>query len=779
MKSRRCPFRVGALLSAIVRSVAGTLFAAMLGNATAQTAPRITQANVTEGTLVLSWTGGSGFYELQATTRLDPANWRPFLRTALNGARITPGQPYGFFRLLARPGPVSTTITDQRRLELLDTISRKIETFAGDDNQADSEQLADFLSGFPEFSGVGVSPDTSVWARFTDGRPLLLFNNRSAGTNDSLHVGHSLLPLNGSSPAPAPLRTVAGQEAYASPAPGSLRAQNIALPTGIPASQRALLFKATLPSITAPNTEYLTPLLLRQGYQVAGGEASLENFMNVQSYSEDVGILYIDSHGGFVEAETQVHDPETGAPVANISLLFVVATSTTVDFTNEQALQANWDRGVIAYSMPAAGILKGLARDPGGAKPLPIERKGIYCITGEFVRQYWSFGRNSFVYLDTCLSGSDLASPFRNACAQKGASVIAGWNNSVHDTSASRTTKLLFDAMLGGSQIVQTTPAQRPFDLMAVYRYMVRNGLDTDPIFGGVLKLSKTSANGEFGLLAPSIRQLSTVGEDGKVSIDGLFDQASLATVQVEGNGTLEFQVIPDSSTSLVIPWAGTQSPSAGNVTVIQHGHRSNTAPLTEWRVPAHLIRHFSNAQREPFATIDFNLHVRADLHKTRLEPYGDAFFLGNSGIAEPDSTGRVISVEGMYDDGHQTIEWMLPSPVDLPRVWYFDSTGSLGFKARVTFPSEGQTAFEASATAKNSMTVITTTQDGEESQSPGDPAGISTHAGTKGSIDQSYQILGGDDSSTAGARAFGGRFSWESAPAQNPRDPGLPGYAE
>src|SRR5207344_826511 len=97
------------------------------------------------------------------------------------------------------------------------------------------------------------------------------------------------------------LLTVADKEAYAA-AHEAIQAQSISMSTGIPASQRAVLFKATLPSIVAPNVRYLTPLLRRQGYEVVGGEASLDNFINVRNYGNDVGILYIDSHGGFVEA---------------------------------------------------------------------------------------------------------------------------------------------------------------------------------------------------------------------------------------------------------------------------------------------------------------------------------------------------------------------------------------------------------------------------------------------------------------------------------------------
>ena len=120
-----------------------------------------------------------------------------------------------------------------------------------------------------------------------------------------------------------------------------------------------------------------------------------------------------------------------------------------------------------------------------------------------------------------------------------------------------------------------------------------------------------------------------------------------------------------------------------------------------------------------------------------------------------------------------------MPAPVDLNWLWYFDAVSGSAFKARVTFAGAGVVKFEAAATAHDTMKVIVTIKDGQRSESPGDPAGISTHAGTQGNLDAAYGILAGDDSSTAGAKAFGHRFSWGSAAAAFAPDPNQADYAE
>ena len=525
--------------------------------------------------------------------------------------------------------------------------------------------------------------------------------------------------------------------------------------------------------------KYLNPAFEKHGYQVAGGEATVQSLLNLESFGRDVGVFYIDSHGGVsVGFDKHVHGatPEGAKGILRELPVFIVATSTEANEANESFFKPFFDQGELIYGYIGPSATKGLVR---GGKPKPY-----YCITPAFVKKHWKFGMNSFVYIDTCHGGSREAGSFREACLNAGASLYAGWTDRVHFKWAfEKTTRLLFDTLLGGSQIFHLQPPQRAFELTAVKKYMDGEGFfrDQTPGFPGALLsfFPGPSGNGEFGLLAPSIRQMSTAGESGKIYLDGLFDPTTPALVSIEGNGLAEFEAVPESRTALVIPWAGNQEPSVGQVTVIQRGHSSNKVPLSGWQLKAHMIRPFSNARREPFATMDFNLHLRADRHKARLAPFDEPLLLATSAIAEPGSTCRIVSVEGMYDDGRQTIEWMLPGPVDLQRVWYFDPLGTLGFKARVTFLADGAVKFEATATAKNSMTVIVTPREGDESRFPGDPAGITTHADTVGQIDQALTIQSGDDSSSPGAQAFGPRFSWERASAVFVPDRTAPGYGE
>lgn len=732
---------------------------------------RIEKIRANQIALTLEWTGNSEFYEIQAATKLSSPDWRTVLRTRTASGEVSISGSAAFYRVLPLPNWRGRIISESRRMAILNAIGQRISSLPQTNTLAGAQALADYLLEFPELEGMEVGSDRSVFAWFTDGRPLVIINNRRSATASELATEYA---LSSASSAGRPGPEIKKLSARAGVAPLAVAGQQ---PSAIPRSRQAVLFEATVPGLAAPMLESLAPAFERRGYVVSGGEASLDALLAIEDLSGDIGVFYIDTHGAVGATPRTEPSPGPGSPetLRPVPALFL-QTSTIVTEETEFLYGSNFDHGELAYTLGGPGV--------SGMDPAP--RAIYYAVGPEFARNHWRFSRGSLVYVDACLSASAGAASFAQTCLNNNASVYAGWDASVIDGWAYFATRLFFDTSLGGSQIfTQVIPKQRAFDLTAIQRYMTARNYDIDQMPGSdgaaliFLASSAAALPSSFGLLAPSILKMDTGSYRGQVAINGLFDPTLPATVKIEGNGTRELEVTPVSRTELLVPWTGTDQPSAGAVTVLQNGHPSNRVPLSEWRIPARMVRSYSNAQSQPSANIDFQLHVRADVHPSRPAPYEHPFFIATGAVAAPDSTGRVLDVSGQYDEGRYIVEWQLPAPVDLPCNWFFDPLEGSGFKARVRFLGAGEIAFEIEGIARNALTVVITNREGERTESVGNLAGLSAHPNTRGNLDGSYQILPGNDASNPSAIAFGPRLTWGAAAAAFTPDPNQAGYAE
>ncbi len=343
------------------------------------------------------------------------------------------------------------------------------------------------------------------------------------------------------------------------------------------------------------------------------------------------------------------------------------------------------------------------------------------------------------------------------------------------------THQLTTDGVLGGSQIYQVQPRQRAFDLQAVKSYMNKKGflIDQSPNFpGAVLTFFPGTSSSSFGLLAPSIASMSVDEDKEELRIFGLFDPDAPATVRIEGGSKKEITAtarIVDGSTEITCPLPASQQPSAGNVTVIQRGHKSNTVPLTEWWLKATGHKYFSIGQPQPSSTIDFNLHFRTDVHSSRTAPYQVPVFRGNSARAARDSKVTVTDASGTYHDpnGIRTVSWSLSGPVELPAV-YGSLQVDLGFSGLASFSSDGGIGLTFFAKANNKMTV-TETINNLQNTYPFEP-GTRTFPPGKSQLDlATYTIQGG----SGPAAGDSGIFTWEQASAKFAPDKTDPDYAE
>jgi hypothetical protein len=270
----------------------------------------------------------------------------------------------------------------------------------------------------------------------------------------------------------------------------------------------------------------------------------------------------------------------------------------------------------------------------------------------------------------------------------------------------------------------------RSFDREAMQEYFSERGFDT---FTDTNGLSTTlsffdgtpAGNGAFGLLSPSIYALQMDESAGELHITGLFDPTVSATVQISGNGSKQIDVQPTSATTLVCPLPGDQQPTAGDVTVIQQGHPSNTVPLSEWRLQITGVRYFADTP-PPSATFNFNIHLRADVHTARNKPYAKPVMLTTFAQAASDSTCTLVDASGTYQSPDPsldyTVQWSLPAPVSLPITYVgFPGGQALNFAGSATFQSGGGVQLNVSAVAPNTI-LVTETQMGHKTVYPFDP---------------------------------------------------------
>jgi hypothetical protein len=369
-------------------------------------------------------------------------------------------------------GPSGGSMTPLARAAVLDAVKDKFGTLPGTNTAADNQAMVAYLKSRPEFTQTG-SNAGGVWAHFSDGQLLMVFNDR-AFTDDSRSAG--ITP--------------------------PTRAQAIDLPT---AKQCRVL--NTFDPAADGRADQIRQMLTKNGYTSAGSDATVEGLKNVKGD----GVLYIDAHGNISDEATK---PQlwmtTNEP-------YSVAAMAKYD--------ADFKAGRVAY-----GVTKRLGRNPDGSVSETTVPSGNLIISDQFVSTYWKFSQNSFVFINACSSDNAL---FRAACIKAGAGLYAGWTVPVLDTAAAKAGRFLVDHMLGANTASpKETPNQRPFDYAALAADMHNRQLDND----GTAQLKFTPGNSTFGLLAPSIAYMSVDEQKKELTLTGIFGtDGSKAKITVGG----------------------------------------------------------------------------------------------------------------------------------------------------------------------------------------------------------------------------------------------------
>lgn len=502
----------------------------------------------------------------------------------------------------------SPEIPFEQRMTILEEITDFLNALPGVEADADNQVVADYLASRPEFTVSGISPDGTVWAEFTDGRNFYFFNSPliDSGTlvdRDQGIYSDSSSSFHNSSPIMTGLQEEISREVTDK---NMLQSGLVELPSSNKVRMMNALGTWFDEWVDKPFAD-INQMLKENGYSFVDSEPSVDNLKNVNGD----GIFIFNTHGG------EVKDGQYG-----------LWTSTQTDRFYDTKYSNDLNAGRVAYAV--AKHDKNIKYDPERDDPKseycksevgpcnkPYTYASHYAITGDFVKEYMSFGGNTLVIINACTSYSE---SIRNAfLGKKNVSVYAGWTNEVKSDFNMNTLALFIDRLLGvNKELPKENPEVRPFDAVTVQKYMEEKGKHRDPWKGAIFKVS-TSGSASL-ILAPSIEYMEVHEDSDELFIFGIF-------------GTVEGEVLINKTRANVINWKSDVvvvklkdegAGSAGNTVVKVGDHMSNTVPLTEWRGKIHYKATYDSLAPNLKMDIDMDVHLRADVHAARKFPWED-----------------------------------------------------------------------------------------------------------------------------------------------------------
>jgi hypothetical protein len=457
-----------------------------------------------------------------------------------------------------------TTIPPQNRINQLKSLTDVLQTLPGDDAAADAQQMLATVKSKTVFSESGIQGST-VWAKWKDG-PMVAINVVPTVTvrTDIDAPPAQAAPAQAAIASPeAPLEAVADRQAASVEVSATATTDKLDLPT----SRQARILATFAEGIKKADKLASVLSNSRLNYNVISRDASLAALRTV---SGD-GLFYMDAHAGtvivnglpmcFVQTGTPVELDSLGKPIVNddLTALRLVAMCSV-----EKVIDADGDL---------------------------IEKK-IYTNYGfgpRWVRHYkWHFSKGSLVWINACYAANPA---LRDAFLNAGASGYLGWTKSVRNMRAIDAGHFLLDRLLGANELSgmsgsfpPETPKQRAFPISMLLPELEKKGLDKDKTPDGDASLifTRRAENGDFGILAPSIRRMKVDEEHKEIRFTGFFgkDPGTEGRVEIEGT-KLKVKSWEPRRITCELPEYGPGS--SGLAEVIVREHHSNIVPLTEW----------------------------------------------------------------------------------------------------------------------------------------------------------------------------------------------------
>lgn len=476
------------------------------------------------------------------------------------------------------PGTTAEEIAPDKRAVIISACELKFASLQNKSAPEAGKEIAAWLATQPEFIESGYDEaGQNAWGIFSDGRFLLIGNNRQPGSPDDLNsrVGVLSEAINGRAnelPFEKRVRLLSGLGDY------------------------FIDYRFLIGSyFKSPKTAY-----------VPTEESATIDVL--KTINEETGVLYLNTHGGHARLKDSLKINGTTIPISFAGLWTSDVRSNENDAKYKDDLSSHTLGYMIAYNK----------KDGLG---LPVAETH-YAITDKFIKKYIKLGANALVYMDACGSlGADLTRAiFSSAVGNK--ATYVGWSAPATDRDACKSATFFFDRMLGarnktpGSE--KETPDQRPFDVESVLWDLRAKGLGVSTNNGVKATLDyASSGQADPEILAPSISYLDIDEFTSKLTINGRFgdDPRQNGTGEVTVNGQkVTIESWEKDKIECTIPFKG--SGAAGDVIVKARGHESNAVPLTEWYIT------FMWTENGPalYRTAEIVLHLRADVHRLRDE---------------------------------------------------------------------------------------------------------------------------------------------------------------
>ncbi len=406
-------------------------------------------------------------------------------------------------------------------------------------------------------------------------------------------------------------------------------------PTDLPSDKRARLMRSFGPAFADERT--LNGQLLTQGgYQVVKQTATMAQLKTV---SGD-GVFMFAGHGGTAPLPVI---GSNGRPIEDANHQWTLRDG--IAYATDDPVPANWNISdntpeMAEVRLGRAAICNHLYSQVGSQQIF----RTTFGITAAFVRAYMSFGKDSLVWFNSCLSQNAKAQDFVSACISKGAGLFVGWTNSVLDGGVQSASPFILDRLMGLNLIQKPATPQRPFEYPQVWKELKSKGIHIHPSGdpGGTTEIVYRAGAGAYGLLNPTIK-LINVREGARPMAD---------LIGIFGTPASEFQVLINDAPANIVSWTDdkiqielpeTGPLSCGNVQVVVRGHKSNIRQITKWTINAH---YKMTGEETLKAEGDLRIMMRADVCQYRKDP-GIVFIQPTVGAFSTTQSGGVLTGSG------------------------------------------------------------------------------------------------------------------------------------
>lgn len=450
------------------------------------------------------------------------------------------------------PADPEAPISDERRIEVLETVTRKgWELREGRTREQFVQALAEFMATLPEYAATGVDAETiSAWGHFRDGRVHIISANRNSNEVPEPDPGEAPAAVSEKGDAGAALAKAAVE---------------------LPASATARVLHSFGNSLDRqPTVTVLKRLLGNNGYAVHGGVQGDARVSTLREVQGD-GFFYINTHGG---ASNTIERDNPKAPA-----LYSIQSSTQVSLELEGMPDFKDDLKNWRLTYYNADIFD---VGPTG-EPIKQLRYGI---TANFVQKYWKFSDNAIVLINACSSArtseARWSGAFVSACHNAGAAVYLGWNETVTTDGADKAPRYFVDRLIGANAIRPEDPHQRPFAWDLVMQDMKKKNLTVDSQTKAELLAIPRPGQGKTHLLAPTIERLQVSEYDDELVLLGGFGSVE-GVVEIGGKPATMINWKEDRI-RVQLPRIG--EGCAGPVVARVGDRRSNVRQLTMWTIP-------------------------------------------------------------------------------------------------------------------------------------------------------------------------------------------------